>query len=133
MRSRGYTTLSVAGQLRLMTHVSRWLAGEKLTVAALTPERVEAFCVARQRAGYRGLRTAKALVPLREFLHEQGVLAEAPRPLRLRSGYWPVSATGTISFPNVAWSGPVVPVGAIGGLFLDQVGAGGGPRWRRRR
>ena len=30
LRSRGYTHLSAAGQLRLMAHVSRWLASEGL-------------------------------------------------------------------------------------------------------
>lgn len=130
LRSRGYTTLSVAGQLRLMTHVSRWLAGEKLTVAALTPERVEAFCVARQREGYRGLRTAKALVPLREFLHEQGVLPrpEAAAPVtvvdRLLVSYrdYLVSERGLV--------GPVVTEWVrSAGLFLTRYPglAGGGP------
>lgn len=72
--SRGYTRLSANGQLRLMAHVSRWLAGDGLGAAGFTPQRVEAFCVVRRREGYRGLRTAKALRPLQEFLQQQGVL-----------------------------------------------------------
>jgi hypothetical protein len=75
LRSRGYTKVSVAQQLRLMAHVSRWLAGQGLDATALTPERVEAFCVARRREGYRGLRTTKALRPLQEFFQQQGVLS----------------------------------------------------------
>lgn len=80
LRGRGYTRLSVAQQLRLMAHVSRWLAGQGLDAAALTPERVEAFCAARRREGYRGLRTTKAMRPLQEFFQQQGVLSRpAPR------------------------------------------------------
>src|SRR6266511_4248870 len=80
LRRRGYTALSVAGQLRLMAHVSGWLAGEGLEAAAFTPERVEAVCIARRAEGYRGLRTAKALAPLQQFLQSQGVLALLPAP-----------------------------------------------------
>jgi hypothetical protein len=66
--SRGYTRLSADGQLRLMAHVSSLLAGQGLAAAEFTPERVAAFCAARRREGYRGLRTACALQPLEEFL-----------------------------------------------------------------
>ena len=38
----------------------------------------EAFCAARRREGYRGLRTACALQPLEEFLQRQGVLLRSP-------------------------------------------------------
>lgn len=76
LRGRGYTRLSADQQLRLMAHVSRWLAGEGLEAAALTAERVETFCAARRGEGYRGLRTTKALAPLREFLQQQGALPQ---------------------------------------------------------
>jgi len=56
------------------------LADEGLEAAAFTPERVEAFCIARRAEGYRGLRTAKALAPLQEFLQRQGVLPPPPAP-----------------------------------------------------
>ena len=79
MGSRGYTRLSAHAQLRLMAHVSRWLAGQGLDAAALTPQRVEAFCVVRRREGYRGLRTAKALRPLEDFLQREGVLTPPAR------------------------------------------------------
>jgi len=49
LRSRGYTRLSAVWQLRLMAHVSRWLASEELDGAAFTPERVEEFCEAYSR------------------------------------------------------------------------------------
>lgn len=85
LSGRGYVCVSAEAQLRLMAHVSRWLGGEGLDAAAFTPERVEAFCAARRRAGYSGLRTAKALRPLREFLQQQGVLAP-PAPSSPASG-----------------------------------------------
>ena len=50
LRSRGYTRLSAVWQLRLMAHVSRWLASEGLDSAAFTPERAEEFCAVRRRA-----------------------------------------------------------------------------------
>jgi integrase/recombinase XerD len=78
LRSRGYTRLSAVWQLRLMAHVSRWLASEGLGGAAFTPERAEEFCAVRRRAGYRALLTPRALAPLQEFLRGQGVLPVCP-------------------------------------------------------
>src|SRR6266566_2845901 len=83
LRSRGYTYLSGVWQLRLMAHVSRWLASEGLGIAAFTPERAEEFCAVRRREGYTALLTVRALAPLQEFLRGQGVLPEcasAPAP-----------------------------------------------------
>lgn len=80
LRGRGYTRLTVAGHLRLMAHLSRWLSGEGLDAAALTPERIEAFCAVRRAAGYRRLRTARAVTPLWEFLRRQGACATPPTP-----------------------------------------------------
>ena len=59
LRSRGYTRLSAVWQLRLMAHVSRWLASEELDGAAFTPERVEEFCGVRRRAGLYGAGSAR--------------------------------------------------------------------------
>jgi len=78
LRSRGYTRLSAVWQLRLMAHVSRWLASEGLGSAAFTPERAEEFCAVRRRAGYRALLRPRALAPLQEFLRWQGVLPVCP-------------------------------------------------------
>src|SRR5260370_17779145 len=78
LRSRGYTQLSAVWQLRLMAHVSRWLASEGLGIAAFTPERAEEFCAVRRRAGYTALLTVRALAPLQEFLRGQGGLPECP-------------------------------------------------------
>jgi site-specific recombinase XerD len=79
LRQRGYTDLSAAQQLRLMAHASRWLAARDLAATALSPEEIESFCVERRAAGYRGLRTAKAVGPLQEFLQGQGV-SPTPTP-----------------------------------------------------
>ena len=78
LRSRGYTRLSAVWQLRLMAHVSRWLASEGLGSAAFTPERAEEFCAVRREEGYTALLTVRALAPLQEFLRGQGVLPECP-------------------------------------------------------
>ena len=70
----GYTPLSAVVQLRLMAHVSRWLESERLEVGDLSLERVEGFLLARREAGYTGLRTSEAMVPLLGFLRASGVV-----------------------------------------------------------
>jgi len=72
----GYTPLSAGKQLGLVAHLSRWLEGESLDAAALTPPVVDAFLVAR-RACYRSLRSAKALEPLLSYLRRLGVTPAA--------------------------------------------------------
>jgi hypothetical protein len=74
LKNRGYTDLSVAQQLRLVAHLSRWLDAEGLEVAGLTPERIEGFCTARRGEGYTNLRTPRALRPLQGFLESHGVV-----------------------------------------------------------
>ena len=58
LRRRGYTELSVAGQVRLMAHASRWLSGKGLGAGELTPERVAAFSAARVPGRLAGSRPA---------------------------------------------------------------------------
>ena len=76
----GYTRLSVAGQLRLAAHLSRWLAGEGLDVDALTPMIAGRFIAARAAAGYTAHRSPKALAPLLGYLRGLGV-APLPTPV----------------------------------------------------
>ena len=45
-----------------MAHVSRWLAGEGLDLAGLTPEAANRFLAARRAAGYALYLSPKALV-----------------------------------------------------------------------
>jgi integrase/recombinase XerD len=68
----GHTPLTAAGQVRLMAHLSRWLAREGLDVAGLTPERVDAYFAERRAAGYANERTSRALRPLVGYLRRVG-------------------------------------------------------------
>lgn len=76
----GYTTQSACGQVFLMAHVSRWLAGEGLDADALTPETADRFLAVRRAAGYVLYLSPKALVPLLGFLRRIGAVPEAPPP-----------------------------------------------------
>lgn len=60
----GYTFFSTRDQLRLVAHLSRWLAGQGLDAVALTETTVARFVLARRGAGYTHGRSAKVLVPL---------------------------------------------------------------------
>src|SRR5262245_43199975 len=78
----GYTPNSASDQLWLMAHVSRWLASQRLEAADLTPARVEEFLAVRRATGYVQWRSAKAMIPLLEYLRELGVVPVAvPEPL----------------------------------------------------
>ena len=82
----GYTPLTAAGQVRLMAHLSRWLARENLDASALTQARVDAYFAQRRAAGYVNERTGRALQPLVDYLRRLDV---APPPVP------PVTATAT--------------------------------------
>jgi integrase/recombinase XerD len=77
----GYTSGSACGQMFLMAHVSRWLAGEGLDAGGLTPEAAERFLAVRQAAGYAQLLSLKALEPLLGYLRRLGAAPEAPAPV----------------------------------------------------
>ena len=74
----GYARLSVAGQLRLMAHLSRWLASRGLDAGQLTPQRAEQFLAARRRAGHASRVSQRGLAPLLGYLRGQGV---SPQPV----------------------------------------------------
>jgi len=74
----GYTRLSAADQLRLMAHLSRWLASRGLGAGQLTPQRAEQFLRARRRAGHASRRSQRGLTPLLGFLRGQCV---TPQPM----------------------------------------------------
>jgi len=74
----GYTRLSAADQLRLMAHLSRWLASRGLGAGQLTPQRAEQFLRARRCAGYASRRSQRGLAPLLDYLRGQGV---SPQPM----------------------------------------------------
>ncbi len=69
---QGYTGHSTSNQLRLMAHASRWLASRKLSAEQLTPARVEEFLDHRRGEGYRMWLSAKAMVPMLEYLRGLG-------------------------------------------------------------
>jgi integrase/recombinase XerD len=71
----GYTPFSARAQLELAAHLSRWMAQTGADVPDLNPVLVEAFLAMRGAAGYRRFRSAKALVPLLEYLRGLGLVA----------------------------------------------------------
>jgi len=71
----GYTSQPAAQQLRLMAHVSRWLAAEGADAAALDAAALDAFVVRRRAAGYSNHLTGNALRPLLAYLRSLGVVA----------------------------------------------------------
>jgi len=77
----GYTSGSAYGQMLLMAHLSRWLAGERLDAGGLTPEAAGRFLAHRRAVGYAQLLSPKALVPLLGFLRRIGAVPEAPPPV----------------------------------------------------
>ena len=74
----GYTPLSARNQLRLVAHLSRWLEGQGLDVAAVSAAVVERFLAARRAAGYRAHLHVASLGPLLVYLRGLGVVAPAP-------------------------------------------------------
>jgi integrase/recombinase XerD len=72
----GYADLSTAEQLRLMSHLSRWMAGEGLS--ALCGEQIVEYCAARKADGYVARLTPGSLGRLLAFLQAQGVMLASP-------------------------------------------------------
>lgn len=80
LQRQGYAPVSTAHQLRLVAHLSRWLAGEGLDASGLSPAAAERFLDARRAAGYSGHLTGRALAPLLAHLRELGVAPAASAP-----------------------------------------------------
>lgn len=80
--AEGYTELSASNLLRLLAHLSRWMAAHELELADLTPDRIDAFVLVRQ-ADYTHFRTRRALEPLWRYLLQVGapqvVIVAEPR------------------------------------------------------
>ena len=75
----GYTPLTAATHVRLLAHLSRWLAREGVDGSGLTPAVVDAYFAERRAAGYVGHVTARALQPLLGYLQRLGVVS-VPAP-----------------------------------------------------
>lgn len=73
----GYTSQAACKQVELAAHLSRWLAVQGLNTLALTPSVVDRYVVSRRTAGYRTMRSGKALQPLLSYLRALGA---APMP-----------------------------------------------------
>ena len=70
----GYTPLTAATHVRLMAHLSRWLAREGVEAPGLTPAVADAYFAERRAAGYAGHVTGRALRPLAGYLRRLGVI-----------------------------------------------------------
>ena len=75
--AKGYTDLSVADQLRLMTHMSRWMHGQGLAAAVLGDEQLRAYCDARRGQGYTARLMPGGLACLQDFLRSEGLPSQA--------------------------------------------------------
>lgn len=80
LTAAGYTPLSAANQLRLMAHVSRWMASESFSVTDLTDELLDRFLVVRRAAGYTCWLTRRGLIPLVGVLRSEGGMPPAAVP-----------------------------------------------------
>ncbi len=80
LAAQGYRPNSATLQLRLLAHVSRWLATQGLDSAALVPETITSFLSARRAEGYTAFLSPHGLAPLLTYLRALGV---APLPEEL--------------------------------------------------
>ena len=78
----GYTPLSAAGHIRLVSHLSRWMADRDVAASGLTLAVVDAYFADRRAAGYTNSLTRRSVSWLLEYLRGLGVLA--PQSLRSR-------------------------------------------------
>lgn len=69
-----YSPLSARNLLRVAAHLSRWLDEQGLELQELTYERIEAFFVARRRAGYTQFLTDRSLRPILNHLEVVGAV-----------------------------------------------------------
>jgi site-specific recombinase XerD len=78
LAERGYASSSAAKQLRLLAHLSRWLASQGLEAAELVPQQVERFLAARHAAGYSRPPSLRGFSPLLGYLRGLGVVPGPP-------------------------------------------------------
>jgi site-specific recombinase XerD len=80
LSQQGYRCKPVTDQVRLLAHLSRWLAGKGLDAADLSSSVLEEFLGERHSQGYTLWLSPKALVPLIDYLRGIGVTIREPRP-----------------------------------------------------
>ncbi len=76
-----YAESSAIDQLRLMSHLSRWLAAEGYGCAALSTEVAGDFLRARRAEGYRNFVSPRSLQPLLDYLRGIGAICEPSVPV----------------------------------------------------
>jgi len=77
----GYTPLTAAAHIRLVAHLSRWMAERGMTVSGLTLAVIDAHFADRRAAGYTGWLTRRSVLWLVEYLRRLDVLGPEP-PVR---------------------------------------------------
>ncbi len=76
---QGYARRSAAGQIELMSQVSRWMIETGLQLCELTPEAVHRFLAVRRAQGCKRGISLAATAPLMSYLRRVGAVAE-PAP-----------------------------------------------------
>ena len=72
----GYARVSATNHVRLLAHVSRWMASVGLDVGELSEVEGELFLADRRAGGYKSYLSLQALVPLLGFLRSVGATPE---------------------------------------------------------
>ena len=80
LAGQGYASSSAVNQLKLVAHLSRWMATEGLSARELSPAEVERYVAARRAARYRHNVSAQGLGPLLQYLRGLGAVAEPTPP-----------------------------------------------------
>jgi hypothetical protein len=74
LEARGYTPLSAARLMRVVTSLSRWLEAENIVAADLNGDRIDRFIDARRAAGYVAQQPRRVLMRMIETLGAIGVV-----------------------------------------------------------
>jgi len=137
---QGYRPGSVAAQIRMMAHLSRWMTRQQVEAEGLSASMLERFLSARRTAGYRLLRSPQALVPVLGCLRGLGavpttVVAQAVGPaevvlngfrdyLLAERGLTPESARGYVDlvapFVQARVHGEVLTVDDLGAVDVSE-------------
>src|ERR1035438_7333503 len=87
--AKGYSDLSVADQLRLMAHASRWMDRHGLGAVVLSDEQLRIYCDDRREQGCTARLSPSGWGCLQSFLRQEGLPAQPPVET-------PVSACGEL-------------------------------------
>jgi integrase/recombinase XerD len=79
----GYTPLSAASQVRVLAHLSRWMASEGIDAGRLNMPQITEFLQVRRHAGYVEWTSKRGLATLLSFLRSTGIVSEVlPIPVK---------------------------------------------------